>query len=91
MALMTFAAAAIGVATITTTKPDVPETLFLAQAQPFITTQGVAGSQGDYMTTPKGCTYRRTQAPGHPPRWIIVQNPHHIGRASSPSHCKAML
>ncbi|WP_323768550.1 hypothetical protein [Antarctobacter sp.] len=91
MALMTLAAATIGLATFTTPLADTPEALFMAQAQPFITTQGISGPQGDYMTTPKGCTYRRTQAPGHPARWIIVQNPHHIGRPASPSHCKAML
>lgn len=89
MALMTLAAASIGLATFTA--PQMPEPLLLTQAQPFVTTQGVVGPQGNYMTTPKGCTYRRTQAPGQPVRWIIVQNPHHIGGASSPGHCKAML
>ena len=90
MALMTLAAATIGLATLNSSDAGTPKIL-LAQAQPFIATQGIAAPQGDYMTTPEGCTYRRTQAPGHPARWIIVLNPHHIGKSVSPKRCKGML
>lgn len=90
MALMTLAAA-IGLVTLNTSDADTPKSLFLAQAQPFVSSQGIATPQGDYMTTPEGCTYRRTQAPGQPVRWIIVLNPHHIGKSVSPGRCKGML
>ena len=61
-------AAAFGLAALSMTGADAPESLHMAQAQPFITTQGVVGPRGDYMTTAEGCTYRRTQAPGQPVR-----------------------
>ncbi|WP_305972513.1 MULTISPECIES: hypothetical protein [unclassified Mameliella] len=85
------AAATIELATFSTTDAETPKTMVFAQAQPFVGTQGYAVPQGDYMTTPDGCTYRRTQAPGQPVRWIIVLNPHHLGKDGSPSRCKGML
>lgn len=91
MAILSFAAA-FTLASLTVTEAETPQQLYLAQAQPYVATQGaVMGPQGDYMTTADGCTYRRTQAPGHPVRWIIVLNPHHIGKASSPGKCKGMM
>lgn len=57
-------------------------------ATPIVSSQGAAGN---YMTTADGCTYRRTQAPGFAPAWILVLNPHHIGRPNSPRHCSGML
>lgn len=65
--------------------------IVLAQAQPMVSTQGTVAPQGDYMTTAEGCTYRRTQAPGYPARWILVLNPHHLGLKNSPRRCKGML
>ena len=65
----------------------------LAQAQPFVGSQGyVAPSAGarDYMTTPEGCTYRRTQAPGYPERWILVVNPQGLGLPKPPRGCRGM-
>lgn len=62
----------------------------LAQAQQVVSTQGSA-VQGDYMTTAKGCTYRRTKAPGYPERWVLVLNPHHLGLPNSPRGCKGMM
>ncbi|MBY6115767.1 hypothetical protein KUW09_18320 [Mameliella alba] len=91
MAVMTLAAAALSLVTLGGSDADTPKGLVLAQANPFVTTQGIAAPQGDYMTTPEGCTYRRTQAPGQPVRWIIVVNPHHVGKTLSPRNCKAML
>ncbi|KUF11666.1 hypothetical protein [Pseudoponticoccus marisrubri] len=68
-----------------------PSDLILAQAQPYVATQGYVSPQSaNYMTTADGCTYRRTQAPGYPPRWILVQNPHHLGIPPSRGHCKGM-
>lgn len=92
MALLSLtAAAAISLASLTATEADTGKGVYLAQAQPFITTQGIRGPQGDYMTTAEGCTYRRTQAPGQPVRWIIVLNPHHVGKGVSSSKCKGMI
>lgn len=89
LSLATAVALSVGPADLV---PDsAPDGLQLTQAQPFIGTQGVVGPQGNYMTTAEGCTYRRTQAPGQPPRWIIVRNPHHIGKSVSPGKCKGML
>ncbi len=92
MSLTAFATAAtIGLASLTASEAETPKDLLFAQAQPFIGTQGVVAPQGDYMTTNEGCTYRRTQAPGYPPRWILVLNPRHIGLPASPRSCKGMI
>jgi hypothetical protein len=92
MALIPMTAAAVlGLASFSATEADTPKALFLAQSQPFVSTQSVIGPRGDYMTTADGCTYRRTQAPGQPVRWIIVLNPHHVGKSVSPGKCKGML
>jgi hypothetical protein len=47
--------------------------------------------QGDYLTTEDNCTYRRTQAPGYPPMWILVLNPHHIGAPPAHRRCPGTL
>lgn len=85
------AAATIGLASLTASEADTGKHMVFAQAQPFVGSQGFVAPQGDYMTTARGCTYRRTQAPGYPPRWILVLNPKHIGRPASPRSCKGML
>lgn len=68
-----------------------PETQ-MAQAAPFVTTQGVVAprASADYMTTPQGCSYRRTQAPGYPARWILIVNPQRLGLPKRPRGCKGM-
>ena len=91
MAITVFAAAALGLASLSTEAADTPKDLILAQAQPFIGTQGFVAPQGNYMTTANGCTYRKTQAPGHPPRWILVVNPHHVGGKFAGRQCQGML
>jgi hypothetical protein len=53
--------------------------------------QVATGPQGDYYTTPDGCTYRRAQAPGYPPAWYLILNPHHIGKPNAHRRCKGML
>lgn len=85
--------AALAFAAFSIAPADAPipsHSLHLAQAQPMISSQGTA-QQGYYMTTAEGCTYRRTQAPGYPARWILVLNPHHLGLPNSPRSCKGML
>lgn len=92
MSFTAFATAAtIGLAGFTASEAELSSDPVLAQAQPFVATQGVVAPQGDYMTTARGCTYRRTQAPGYPPRWILVLNPRHIGLPASPRSCKGMM
>ena len=60
------------------------------QTQPFITTQGMRAPQGNFMTDARGCVYRKTQAPGYPPRWILVVNPQRLGFPPPPRGCGAM-
>ena len=92
MALISTAAAAvISVAAFTGSSADTPKDLVLAQARSYPSTQGqVQAAGGNYMTTPEGCTYRRTQAPGYPARWILVVNPHHVGAAPATTKCPGM-
>lgn len=74
------------------TPEQAPEEIKLAQAQPFVMTQGAAVAPvGQYMTTAKGCTYMRTQAPGYPPRWILVVNPQRLGMPKPPRGCRGMM
>lgn len=47
------------------------------------------GSQ--WMTTANGCSYSRTQAPGYPPMWVLILNPHHIGQPNAHAGCAPVL
>ncbi len=47
--------------------------------------------QGQWWTTPMGCSYSRAQAPGYPHTWHLILNPHHIGKPPAPRGCPAML
>lgn len=47
--------------------------------------------QGQWYTTPDGCSYSRAQAPGYPPTWHLINNPHHIGKPNAKRGCPAML
>lgn len=80
--------ASLGLASVPSTAPTGE---VLAQANPFISTQGIVVPRGDYMTTAKGCTYRKTQAPGHPPRWILVVNPQRLDLPKPPKGCHGMM
>lgn len=91
MSLTPILAATLGLASLTSSEAETPKAQVFAQNSPFVATQGIRAPQGDYMTTPEGCTYRRTQAPGYAPRWILVLNPRHIGLPNSPRSCKGML
>ncbi len=46
---------------------------------------------GQWYTTPDGCSYSRAQAPGYPPSWHLIANPHHIGQPAAGAHCPTML
>eukprot|EP00903_Cladosiphon_okamuranus_P018459 g16982.t1 len=47
------------------------------------------GSQ--WITTADGCSYSRTQAPGYPVQWVLILNPHHIGKPNAHAKCPPML
>ena len=70
--------------------PQAPEVAFqpeviLAQAAPR------AGYSGSWYVAPNGCAYSRTQAPGYPARWMLIQNPHHLGLPDAHSGCANSL
>lgn len=46
---------------------------------------------GQWYTTPDGCSYSRAQAPGYPPMWVLILNPHHIGQPPAGPHCATLL
>lgn len=46
---------------------------------------------GEFYTTPDNCTYRRTQAPGYAPSWILIVNPYHLGKPNAHRGCPGML
>lgn len=47
--------------------------------------------QGQWYTTAGGCSYSRSQAPGYPPVWILIQNPHHINQPNVNADCPTTL
>lgn len=92
MTFTALAAAAFGLISLQPSADlDLPKELMLTQAQPYISTQGIVAPQSDYRTLSNGCTYRRTQAPGYPPRWILVVNPSRLGIAAPRGRCSGML
>ena len=84
-------ASALGLVSLTAQDTPAPKQLLMAQAAPFVSSQGIAAPQGDYRTMSNGCTYRRTQAPGYPARWILVVNPTSIGMPKPPRGCRGMM
>ncbi len=50
-----------------------------------------AAHQGQWYTTPDGCSYSRAQAPGYPTSWHLIINPYHIGQPNAKASCPAML
>ena len=85
-------AASLGLVSGPAEDPSDAKAQMLAQAQPTISTQGsTMAPRGDYMTTPQGCTYRRTQAPGYPERWILIVNPQQLGLPTRGKGCKGMM
>lgn len=52
---------------------------------------GTVQTGSQWITTPDGCSYSRTQAPGYPAQWILILNPHHIGRPNAHMKCKPVL
>jgi hypothetical protein len=51
----------------------------------------VLGGLFGFRVTKDGCTYRKTQAPGYPPRWILIVNPQQMGIPASKVSCPGML
>ena len=52
---------------------------------------GTVQTGSQWITTPNGCSYSRTQAPGYPVQWILILNPHHIGQPDAHMGCAPML
>ncbi|WP_136443626.1 hypothetical protein [Pacificoceanicola onchidii] len=84
-------ASALGLVSLPPVDSGAPKELMLAQAQPFISTQGVVAPRGEYRTMSNGCVYRKTQAPGYPPRWILVINPQRLGMPKPRGRCSGMM
>ena len=47
--------------------------------------------QGQWYTTPDGCSYSRAKAPGYATMWVLILNPHHIGQPPAGPHCATIL
>lgn len=47
--------------------------------------------QGQWYTTPDGCSYSRANAPGYATMWVLILNPHHIGQPPAGRHCATLL
>ena len=47
--------------------------------------------QGQWYTTPAGCSYSRAKAPGYRATWHLIINPYHIGQPPAKASCPAML
>ncbi len=47
--------------------------------------------QGQWYTTPDGCSYSRAKAPGYRTTWHLIINPHHIGQPNAKKSCPVML
>lgn len=47
--------------------------------------------EGQWYVTPGGCSYSRTQAPGYPPKWYLIVNPHHLGQPPAKPSCPRVL
>ncbi|MCT4609078.1 MAG: hypothetical protein N4A70_07700 [Pelagimonas sp.] len=82
----------LGTASLSSTEATTPKGDLLAQAHPWMSTQQqVQGGQNGIRVTKDGCTYRKTQAPGYPPRWILIVNPQQMGIPASKVSCPGML
>lgn len=67
------------------TAADAAAQIILATAPPR------SDFQGNWYIAPNGCAYSRSQAPGYPPMWILIQNPHHLGLPDKHSGCANTL
>ena len=52
---------------------------------------GTIATGRQWITTPDGCSYSRTQAPGYPVQWVLILNPHHIGQPNAHIRCAPVL
>ncbi|MCE8006538.1 hypothetical protein [Aestuariivita sp.] len=62
-----------------------------AKKNPVGSNRPPASFSGQWYTAPNGCSYSRAQAPGYPPSWHLILNPHHIGGKPAHSGCASML
>lgn len=85
IAAMALATAGAGMATTadagSATTTAVPKTPSAVQNGPY----------GQWYTTQDNCTYSRTQAPGYPPQWYLVLNPHHLGKPDAHAGCPTRI
>lgn len=70
--------------------------LTATQADAFVTKRAAPAApsdsyQGQWYTTPDGCSYSRTKAPGYATMWVLILNPHHIGQPPAGDHCATLL
>ena len=75
--------------------PALALALVASPANAFGTSQRAAAPpanhQGQWYTTPDGCSYSRAKAPGYAVQWVLILNPHHIGKPNAGRHCSARL
>jgi len=77
--------------------PAMAIALVATQADAFVVPESKAqvappaSYQGQWYTTPDGCSYSRAQAPGYAVMWMLIQNPHHIGQPKAGRHCTSVL
>lgn len=90
MKLLCTAAALALLSTFATTGPSHAFGLNNAKAA-LMNPRPPANYQGQWYTTPDGCSYSRAQAPGYAPSWHLIINPHHIGQPNAKASCPAML
>jgi hypothetical protein len=70
--------------------------LTATQADAFVTKRTAPAGpsesyQGQWYTTPDGCSYSRAKAPGYSTMWVLIINPHHIGQPAAGPHCATIL
>lgn len=90
MIALSLKAAAFGLVAFSGADANVPSTLHLAQTQKAPSLP-VTALGSDYKVMSNGCTYRKTQAPGYEPRWILIVNPQALGQQLPTGKCKGML
>ncbi|MCO4827878.1 hypothetical protein [Lentibacter algarum] len=75
------------------TKVFAAAALFVASTAPVAEAQmrPAVGYQSQWYTTPDGCSYSRTHAPGYGVSWVLIQNPHHINKPNVGNHCANTL
>lgn len=76
--------------------PAIALTLAATQAEAFTAQKRSYAAppdsyQGQWFTTPDGCSYSRAKAPGYATMWVLIMNPHHIGQPAPGRHCETII